>query len=252
MVFAASVLGVELYDVLWFFFIFCFMGVVLEMVFCLAKEGVLESRLGLLYLPLSPIYGCGGVVLSLFLLPYFGDPALMFVMGILVGTMLEYVASFVMEKAFHTVFWDYSDKPLNLHGRVCLQYSIYWGLLSILLLYVLDRWTYGFVGLFDPGVGSVVLAVLVGATVASVVLTLAAFTRMRHKCGSGSSRGADLARGPAEWPARPARRPVGPGRGGDQHLPADEPGDRVCAAHRSAAPMDPPRSPPGSSQPAPS
>ena len=53
--------------------------------------------------------------------------------------MLEYVASFVMEKLFGSVFWDYSEKPLNLQGRICLQYSLYWGFLGLLLIYVLDR-----------------------------------------------------------------------------------------------------------------
>lgn len=131
--YSATVLGVEWYYVLWFFFIYCVLGVVVEMIFCYAKEGVIESRVGLLYLPLSPIYGCGGVALSLFLKPYIGEPILMLLVGIVVGTLLEYIASFVMEKAFKTVFWDYSGKPLNLHGRVCLEYSIYWGLLSLLL-----------------------------------------------------------------------------------------------------------------------
>ena len=93
---------------------------------------------GLLYLPLSPIYGIGGVALTLFLFPYIQQPILMFLVGMAVGTVLEYVASWVMEKLFGTMFWDYSDKPLNIHGRVCLEYSIYWGLLSLLVLYILE------------------------------------------------------------------------------------------------------------------
>ena len=179
--YTATLLGAELYYVFWFFFIYCFLGVIVEMVFCYAQEGIIESRVGLLYLPLSPIYGFGGVLLTLFLLPYIQEPVLMFFVGILVGTVLEYVASFVMEKLFHTVFWDYSAKPLNLHGRICLQYSFYWGLLSILLLYVLGGWTKAFVDLFPRSAGGAIVTILLVLATLSAVLTLATFTRLRHR-----------------------------------------------------------------------
>ncbi len=179
--FDVTVFGAELYYILWFFFLFSFLGVLVEMIFCYAQEGVIESRVGLLYLPLSPIYGLGGVVLTLYLKRFITEPVLMFLAGIVVGTILEYVASLVMEKVFKTVFWDYSDKPLNLHGRVCLQYSVYWGLLSLLLLYVIDKWALAFVQLFPRSVGDAILLIAVVLTVLSVVLTLAAFTRLSHK-----------------------------------------------------------------------
>ena len=196
--FSFTVLGVQLYYVLWFFFVFCFLGVIVELTFGLAKDGVIESKLGLLYLPFSPIYGLGGVSLSRFLLPYLREPVLMFLMGILVGTVLEYVASLVMEKVFKTVFWDYSDLPLNIQGRVCLQYSIYWGLLSLLLLYVIDDWTLAFVELIPRGAGEVALGVICVLTALSVVLTLAAFVRIRQKLAAledGGSRDAIPASG---------------------------------------------------------
>jgi uncharacterized membrane protein len=180
-VYTATIVGAELYVILWFFFIYSVLGVLVEMIFCLAKEGVLESRVGLLYLPLSPLYGVGGVVLTLFLLPYIHQPGLMFLAGMLVGTVLEYLASLIMEKLFKSVFWDYSKRPLNLQGRVCLQYSIYWGLLSMLLLYVLDAWAYGVVRAIPRSTGDAVLTVLVVLTVASIVLTLLSFRRLSTK-----------------------------------------------------------------------
>jgi len=65
----------DLYFALWAFLIYGFYGVIVEMTFCYAKQykGVIESRCGLLYLPLSPIYGLGGVAVSVFLLPYVDD-----------------------------------------------------------------------------------------------------------------------------------------------------------------------------------
>ena len=98
-----------------------------------------------------------------------------------------------MEKVFKTVFWDYSDLPLNIQGRVCLQYSIYWGLLSLLLLYVIDDWVLTFVELIPRGAGEVALGVICVLTALSVVLTLAAFVRIRQKLAAledGGSRDA--------------------------------------------------------------
>lgn len=98
-----------------------------------------------------------------------------------VCTVLEYVASFVMEKLFGSVFWDYSEKPLNLQGRICLQYSIYWGFLGLLLIYVLDPTTVRLVESWPLPAAAYVLAVLVVLTVLSSILTLLAFRRFDQK-----------------------------------------------------------------------
>jgi uncharacterized membrane protein len=179
--YSATVLGSSLYLILWFFLIYSFLGVLVEMLFCLGVEGVLESRLGLLYLPLRPLYGVGGVACSLFLHRFIQQPILIFLFGMLVCTVVEYVASYAMEKGFGTVSWDYSDKLLNLHGRICPQYSLCWGLLALLQLYVLDPFLHGLVAGSEHGVGGIVLAVLMVLTLLSAVVTLAALARIRKR-----------------------------------------------------------------------
>jgi uncharacterized membrane protein len=179
--YSATVLGFSVYLILWFFVIFAFLGVLVEMIFCLVREGVLESRLGLLYLPLRPIYGVGGVACTVLLHRFMQEPILVFLWGMLICSVVEYVASFVMEKAFSTVTWDYSDKALNLHGRICLQYSCCWGLLALLVLYVLDRFLYGLVGPTGGKVGEVILTVLMILALLSLAVTLAALARIRRR-----------------------------------------------------------------------
>jgi uncharacterized membrane protein len=76
------------------------LGVLVEMIFCLVQEGVLESRVGLLYLSLRPMYGVGGVACTVLLHPFIQEPILIFLWGMVICTVVEYVASFVMEKAF--------------------------------------------------------------------------------------------------------------------------------------------------------
>jgi uncharacterized membrane protein len=179
--YSATVLGSSVYLILWFFVIYSFLGVFVEMIFCLFREGVLESRLGLLYIPLRPIYGVGGVTCTVLLHRFIGEPILIFIWGMLICSVVEYVASFVMDKAFRAVSWDYSDKLLNLPGRICLQYSCCWGLLALLVLYVLDRFLYGFVNLAGGQVGEIVLTALMVLALLSVVVTLAALARMRRR-----------------------------------------------------------------------
>jgi uncharacterized membrane protein len=179
--YSATVLGFSVYLILWFFVIYAFLGVLVEMIFCLVREGVLESRLGLLYLPLRPIYGVGGVACTVLLHRFMQEPILVFLWGMLICSVVEYVASFVMEKAFSTVTWDYSDKALNLHGRICLQYSCCWGLLALLVLYVLDRFLYGLVGPTGGKVGEVILTVLMILALLSLAVTLAALARIRRR-----------------------------------------------------------------------
>lgn len=115
------------------------------------------------------------------LIPVFDDPLAVFFLGMLVGTVLEYFTSLIMEKAFHAVYWDYSKEFLNIQGRVCLKYSIFWGLLSLVLLYVLDRINIHLLAQIPVAVGLPVLALLVVATVLSIILTLLTYARVAQR-----------------------------------------------------------------------
>jgi uncharacterized membrane protein len=171
------------YILLWLFFVFSFCGVVLEMLHCWAIEvrGVIESRVGLLYLPLNPLYGVGALAASVALVPFLDNPLIVALLGMAVCTVIEFVVSFAMEKTVRAVFWDYSARPLNLFGRICLQHSVYWALLSLLLVYVLNPPVVFVVEAIPRSVGLPVLVVLCAATAMSTVLTLAAFARLDRK-----------------------------------------------------------------------
>ena len=171
------------YLALWLFFIYSFVGVFIEMFYCWTIEyrGVVESRLGILYLPFNLLYGTGGVIITLALLPYFENPFVVLGLGLVVGTVLEYVTSLVMEKAFGAVYWDYSKEFLNIQGRVCLKYAVIWGVLSVALLYVLDVVNVLVIAQIPPAIGLPVLAVLVLATLFSITLTLLAYRRIGQK-----------------------------------------------------------------------
>jgi uncharacterized membrane protein len=171
------------YLLLWLFLIYSFAGVLIETFYCWAAEhrGTIESRVGILYLPLNPLYGLGGVAVTVVLAPYLLHPFLVFVIGLVVCTTLEFIASLVMERVFKSIFWDYSDKVLNVQGRVCLQYAIIWGILSLVLIYVLNVINLSVIVRFARPLADGVLLVLSVLVVASIVLTLLAYARTEQK-----------------------------------------------------------------------
>lgn len=121
-----------LYKYVYIFLICCVVGFAVETLWCLLKNGYIESRKSLVYGPLSVAYGMGGVLLTA-ALSKFRDSSLwkVFLVSFVVGTIAEYICSLGQEIVFGSVAWDYSHLPLNINGRVCLLYSLFWGILGI-------------------------------------------------------------------------------------------------------------------------
>ncbi|MCI5774548.1 MAG: putative ABC transporter permease [Erysipelotrichaceae bacterium] len=125
--------GNKFYKLFWVFFIGCFGGVVIEELFCLVTRGHFESRVGLIYGPFNLVYGLGAMALNIVLYKYRNRSKIYsFLGGMIVGSVIEYFCSYFQELIFGSVSWDYSHMPFNLHGRICLLYSIFWGFLGIL------------------------------------------------------------------------------------------------------------------------
>ena len=103
------------------FFVYSVLGWVWESCYVSVKSKRWVNR-GFLHGPWLPIYGSGAVVVLLVTLPARGRPALIFLLGMIGATVLEYVTGESMEKLFHMRYWDYSDKPLNVNGHICLGY----------------------------------------------------------------------------------------------------------------------------------
>ncbi len=182
--YAVTVSGWSLYVLLWQFLVYSVLGVVIETIFCLVRGRHVESRLGLLYLPLQPMYGVGGVASTLLLDRFLPVPIVVFLGGVLICSVVEYVTGSLCDKAFGTLSWDYRSKPLHLHGKVCVEYSCYWGLLAALTVYVFNPSVSHLVGRFDRTVGEAVLTAFLVLTLASAVLTAAAWSRVGRRLGA--------------------------------------------------------------------
>lgn len=152
-----------------YFFFYSFIGWVGETIYCSVGERKFINR-GFLTGPLCPIYGTAGVVLSMVLMPihdHFGlkwyGIALTAVCAMIIADIIEYLTSLIMEKLFNARWWDYTDYPFNLNGRICLRHTIYWGIAGTLFIYVLHPWTISMLGRVLPdSVRNIVVYVLLG------------------------------------------------------------------------------------------
>lgn len=123
----------KLKDITLYFFIYSFIGWILETIYAFLVLGHFVKR-GFLIGPICPIYGFGAVLLILLLKDSKGKPLSEFLTAGLAFTIFEYVVSYILEVIFGLRWWDYSQDFLNLQGRVSLAYSIIWGALGILLM----------------------------------------------------------------------------------------------------------------------
>lgn len=118
---------------------------------------------GFLIGPYCPIYGWGGILITLLLNKYIEDPLALFVFGIIICSILEYITSLVMEKIFHARWWDYSSKKFNINGRICLSTMIPFGLLGLLIMYILNPFFFSIFELMNNvtlNIVSIILAVI--------------------------------------------------------------------------------------------
>ena len=120
---------------LWEFWTYSFLGYLLEKGFAAVTHAEHRTRKCFLLLPLCPVYGLGAC--AILLLPSWvaSVPLLLFLGSALAATSAEYLMALFYEEVLGVSFWDYRELPGNIQGRVCLPFSLAWGLLSLPLVY---------------------------------------------------------------------------------------------------------------------
>ena len=124
------------HKIIWYTIIFSIIGLIIETIFCYLTTGIIESRKGLIWGPFCPVYGVGATILIILLERYKNNPIKLFIIGSIAGNIIEYILSYILEAIYGIRFWDYSYVDLNLNGRICIRYSVFWGMLTIVLIEV--------------------------------------------------------------------------------------------------------------------
>lgn len=115
------------------FILFCIFGFIGEFIHCTIrgrKSGKLLNG------PWCPLYGLGGLVI-LFIIDILPENILIiYIVGVIISSIIEYLSSLILEKIFQKKWWDYKGRLLNINGRICLENSLLFGLMALLLNYI--------------------------------------------------------------------------------------------------------------------
>lgn len=118
-----------------FFLIYCFIGWCIESTIVSVTNKKLVNR-GFLIGPFLPIYGFGAIVMLMGTLWIKEYIVAVYLIGMIGATCLEYITGKLMEAVLKMKYWDYSNKRFNLNGYICLSSSLFWGVLTVFLVYV--------------------------------------------------------------------------------------------------------------------
>lgn len=131
---------ISLWVLFWIFLIGCIIGAYYEEILHVYRYYKqyrvfdYSTRRGVLWGPLSPIYGAGAVLMSIFLIGRNEKAEVTFFKASFLGGALEYIISFIQEYVFGTSSWNYDAKILSINGRTTIPYMMFWGMLGVLFV----------------------------------------------------------------------------------------------------------------------
>ena len=169
-----------MYQLLWIFFLYAFLGWCTEVSYAALRTGKFVNR-GFLNGPVCPIYGCGVVVVLAGLEPLKGNFVLLFLGSVVLTSALEWATGFVLEKLFRQRWWDYSDKPFNLGGYICLEFSIMWGFACLFVVDILHPSIEFFIRLIPHTLGWVLLGLFSAAMAVDLAATVRTIAKLNRQ-----------------------------------------------------------------------
>ncbi len=162
------------------FFIYSFIGWVIEVIYYGITEGKFINR-GFLAGPLCPVYGLGFYA-AIWIFEPFKDNFMIIFFGMAAAcTVVELIAGIILYHVFHMRWWDYTDYKLNFRGYICLRFTIYWGIAASLGIYVLHpavKWLIAHIN-YPIRIGILIFFTLV--LVADIITTIVTIVGFKKK-----------------------------------------------------------------------
>ena len=165
-----------------YFYIYSLLGWLVESTYCslFAKPKPHWINRGFLYGPFCPIYGFGALIVLLVLWPLRDLPLIVFIASIGLTSALEYITSVILEKLFHTRWWDYSTKRFNLAGRVCLKNSLMFGVMGLVLVYMIHPLIQDYVLQLDMTVLTIAVVIVTFGFTFDLAITVNTLIQRNH------------------------------------------------------------------------
>lgn len=171
-----------LYKVAWLFIIGSVFGYLLETVWYYMLRGYFVNRQGVIYGPFSPIYGIALAGFVLLLYNYRErSPLHIFLTAAVMGSLFEYTCGYLQEHILGTKSWDYSGKPFNIHGRISLEFAVYWGIIGLFAIKLAYPFLSGVIESIPAELGRKVAIVLCSVLLIDCMISGAAAIRQRER-----------------------------------------------------------------------
>lgn len=119
-----------------YFIFYSFIGFLIETIFTLVTKGVFKVKKCFIINYMCPVYGAGALFILLSTYAFKDSKILTFIIGSCAATVIEFIFGVYYSTVLNARVWDYSDLPLNIGGHVSLLYSFFWGILSLILVYI--------------------------------------------------------------------------------------------------------------------
>lgn len=142
-----------------YFFFYSAVGWLMESLACSGAQKRWINR-GFLTGPMCPIYGTGAVALTVLLTPLRAHPLLVCILGMVITDIVELITGILMEKLFHTRWWDYSNRKYNIMGHICLRNTFYWGIATLGFLYLVHPFFALILGKIPPLAIKIIVAII--------------------------------------------------------------------------------------------
>ncbi|MBR3161895.1 MAG: putative ABC transporter permease [Bacilli bacterium] len=160
------------------FFIYSTLGWIAETIYTSIKEKKFVNR-GFLIGPYCPIYGCGSVLMILYLTQYKDNFITVFLLSMLICCFLEYLTSYLMEKIFKARWWDYSDMKYNLNGRICGENALLFGIGGLVIIYIVNPIITKIINLFNPTITIILSIIFFTIFIADTILSFNIINKLK-------------------------------------------------------------------------
>ena len=163
------------------FFGFSVVGWLTECVSCSIWYRRFIYNRGFLLGPYCPIYGVGALGGYLFLSGYADEPIALFTLAMVGASIIEYLTSVIMEKIFKARWWDYSNQPFNIEGRICLKNSVLFGIMGLLFVYFVKPFYEHIVSLVSSNTLIIISIICLIIFVTDGIITYILMSKIKNK-----------------------------------------------------------------------
>ena len=163
--------GSDVYHLIAAFIIYSILGWFVESVYMSFCNHRLTNR-GFAKGPFCPIYGFGAVIGYLVLNPLSGHYVTLYLTGAFLATTFEYLVGIMMQKLLGEVWWDYTEKPMNYKGIICLESTIAWGFYAIIITMFLHERVLHLIDAMDMAYGRIFCIVILAIVTVDYLIRL--------------------------------------------------------------------------------